>query len=327
MSMLELSGAKVLITGGAGFIGSHLADSLLRLGCTVIVLDNFDDFYQGKEENVKHNLSNPRYMLVRGDIRDASLVNSIAAKADIVFHLAAQAGIRYCNADPIKANSVNVDGTINVLNSCRVNKVKKLVYASSSSVYGEPIRIPMDEDHPTNPISVYGASKLAAEKYCLAYWKSYSLPVVCLRYFSVYGPRGRPDQVIHSFVKSISQNRRPVIYGGGSQSRDFTFISDVVSATILAAIREESTGHVINVGYGKEYKISTVAMMVASCMNSEILPVHKPAYSGDFPRTLCSNRKAEQLLGWKAQVSLKEGLAQFVSWFLKREKKVYQEVS
>lgn len=322
---MELSGSNVLITGGAGFIGSHLADSLLRLGCRVTIIDNFDDFYSGKEDNVKHNLPNPKYRLIKGDIRDSDLVNSSFKNMDVVFHLAAQAGVRYCNINPAKANSVNVDGTINVLESARKNDVKKLVFASSSSVYGKPIRIPMDEEHPTNPTSVYGASKLAAEKYCMAYMNCYGLQVTSLRYFSVYGPRGRPDQVIHAFVKSILEGERPVIYGDGNQSRDFTFVSDVVSATILSAIREESSGRILNIGYGKEYKILEVANMVSEALNYDKAPVFKESYQGDFPRTLCSNKKAQELLGWKAQVPLREGIGYFIEWYKLRFE--YQRLS
>jgi UDP-glucose 4-epimerase len=324
--MLELSGTKVLVTGGAGFIGSHLADSLLRLGCKVTVLDNFDDFYPGKEDNVRHNLANPKYTLVRGDIREQSCINSACKGVDIVFHLAAQAGIRYCNLDPVKTNSINVDGTINVLNAALKHKVKKFVYASSSSVFGKIVRVPIDENHPTNPTSVYGASKLAAEKYCLAYYESFGLQVTCLRYFSVYGPRGRPDQVIHSFVKSIMNNESPVIFGDGNQSRDFTFVSDIVSATILSAIREESSGKVFNIGYGKEYKIADVAMMIAEALNSNKEPIFKESYQGDFPRTLCNNKRAQELLGWKAQVPLREGISYFIEWYRQNRKEVFQRV-
>ncbi|MEM0117544.1 MAG: SDR family NAD(P)-dependent oxidoreductase [Conexivisphaerales archaeon] len=325
--MLELSGANILITGGAGFIGSHLADSLLRLGCKVTVLDNFDDFYSGKEENVKHNLGNSKYRLIKADIRDQAAVDSACKGIDVIFHLAAQAGIRYCNLDPVKTNSVNVDGTINVLNSARKHGVKKLVYASSSSVFGKIVKVPIDENHPTNPTSVYGASKLSAEKYCLAYFESYGLQVTCLRYFSVYGPRGRPDQVIHAFVKNILGGQSPIIYGDGSHSRDFTFVSDVVSATILSAMREESSGRVFNIGYGKEYRIIDVAEMILDALNSNKPPAFKEGYQGDFPRTLCNNRKAQELLGWKAQVPLREGISYFIEWYKLNRREVYQKVN
>jgi nucleoside-diphosphate-sugar epimerase len=208
---MELHGKKVLVTGGAGFIGSHLCDSLLLLGCRVVAYDNFDDFYAGKEKNVEHNLRNDKYRLVKGSILEKEKLGALMRGVDVVFHLAAQAGVRYCINNPIKAEEVNAIGTLNVLMAAKEKKVKKMVAASSSSVYGNPTKQVLSEDLPLNPTNPYGVSKLAAEKYCLAFHETYGTPVSCLRYFSVYGPRGRPDQVIYAFAKWVSEGEPPVI--------------------------------------------------------------------------------------------------------------------
>jgi len=312
---VELEGKTALVTGGAGFIGSALAEQLLRMGCRVVVFDNFDDFYAGKERNVVEAQANPRYDLVRGTILDESAIDEATKGADMIFHLAAQPGVRYCLERPEKAHSVNVTGTFNVLQSARKHKVSKVVYASSSSVYGDPLKVPMDEEHPLRPGSPYAASKLAAEKYCLAYAKSYSMKVVCLRYFSVYGPRGRPDQVISAFTEGVSRGVPPTIYGDGSNARDFTYVSDVVDATVLSAMSDDADGETMNIGYGKDVKIGAVADAVLRHFGSSMKVRYKPGYAGDFSRTICSNNKAQRLLGWRPIVRFDEGLRRYLDWF------------
>lgn len=312
---MELQGRKVLVTGGAGFVGSHLVDSLLKLGCRVIAYDNFDDFYSDKEKNIEHNLGDENFQLVRGSILDKEELSSAMRGVDIVFHEAAQAGVRYCINNPMKAEEVNVVGTLNVLLTAREKKVKKMVYASSSSVYGKPAKSVLSEEHPLRPTSPYGVSKLAAERYCLAFHETYGVPVTCLRYFSVYGPRGRPDQVVYSFAQSLAEDRAPIIYGDGRQSRDFTFVSDIVSGTILAAMADESVGEVFNVGYGKEFSIEGIARKVIEYFGKDIEPHFVDGYRGDFPRTLCRNTKARTLLRWTPQINLEKGLNEFLDWF------------
>lgn len=310
---------KVLVTGGAGFIGSHVADRLLELGYKVVALDNFDSFYNGKEENVAHNLKNDRYSLIRGDILDFNTLDLAMREVDVVIHEAAQVGIRYCHADPYKADRVNVKGTLNVLLAAKKNKVRKLVYASSSAIFGLSQYLPIDEEYPTNPTSFYGATKLAGERYCTAFQKTYGLEVVCLRYFSVYGPRGRPDQVIHSFANRLLKGNAPIIFGDGKQTRDFTYISDVVEATILAMKQDEVDG-VFNIGFGRELSIRNVAKQVIQAFNSDgpVEPEYREAYQGDFPRTLADNTKARKVFGWHPQVAFEEGLERFTNWFRAR---------
>lgn len=314
---MELAGKKVLVTGGAGFIGSNLVDMLLRLGSNVVVYDNFNDFYPGKETNVAAFADHKRFRLIRGDILDADSLETATSGVDVVFHLAAQAGVRYCLDHPMAAHQSNVTGTLNVLEAARKKGVKKLVYGSSSSIYGVPVKIPMDEGHPQIPTNIYGATKLAAERYCLAYHKSFGLEVVCLRYFSVYGPRGRPDQVVASFADSIMRGRPPRIFGDGSYSRDFTFVSDIVSATAMAAMRDV-TGEVFNVGFGKDYTVNVVAEKIAKYFDSPIRPEHVDSYAADFPRTLCSNAKALRILRWRPEVTFDKGLEKTLDWFMAR---------
>jgi UDP-glucose 4-epimerase len=322
--MMELVNKSVLVTGGAGFIGSHLVDQLLLLGSKVTVLDNFDDFYVGKEENLSPHFNSPRFRLVNASVTDFEKVQDVMKNVDVVFHEAGQAGVRYCIKNPRKAHDVNVTGTINVLLAAKQEGVEKVIYASSSSVYGTPVRFPLEESLPTNPTNPYAATKLAAEKYCMAFWQSYRLPVTCLRYFSVYGPRGRPDQVIFSFADKALSKARPIIYGDGSQTRDFTYISDVVSATLLASLREESNGQVINIGFGKEIRIDRVAKMVLDYYGSSKEPEFVEGYDGDFPRTLCNNSKARTFLGWQPKVPFEEGLKETLKWYDERRNRAYQ---
>ena len=312
---MEISGNRAFVTGGAGFIGSHLVDSLLRQGCDVTVFDNFDSFYQGKEANVAPHMKNPKFHLIRGSVLDDELLCKTMDGAVVVFHLAAQAGVRYCLDNPRKAHDVNVTGTMNVLEACRKLNVRKIVAASSSSVYGNPAKVPISESHPLNPTNPYGASKLAAEKYCMSYHISYGLPITCLRYFSVYGPRGRPDQVVYSMAQRVAQGIAPEIFGDGSQSRDFTFISDIVAGTVMAALRDDSVGEVFNLGFGAEFSMLEVAQRILEHFGADIEPKHRQAYDGDFNRTLCDNRKARNLLGWNPQVSFQRGLDQFLNWY------------
>ncbi|MDA4126814.1 MAG: NAD-dependent epimerase/dehydratase family protein [Thaumarchaeota archaeon] len=311
---MDLTGRKVLVTGGAGFIGSALVEFLLSKGCEVTAYDSFDDFYPGKEENLGPYLNDKDFRLVRGNILDFDSLNDAMGGVSVVFHEAAQAGVRYGIDHPRDAHETNVTGTLNVLEAARKNEVEKVVYASSSSVYGNPVSLPMVEDHPPSPTNPYGATKLAAEKYCIAYQRTYGLKTVCLRYFSVYGPRGRPDQVITAFTNIIARGGRPRIFGDGKQSRDFTYISDVVSATYLGAAVDVD-GEIINVGYGKDLSIEFVARKVAEGLGKDVQPDFVKGYEGDFPQTLCSNSKALHQLGWRPKVPFEEGLSKYLEWY------------
>lgn len=312
--MMNLVGKKVLVTGGAGFIGSHMVDRLLDLGIDVNVLDSFDDFYNGKESNIKHNFARDNFSLIRGSIlNEVELLGSLK-EVDLVIHMAAQAGIRYCNTFPEKAHLINVVGTYNLLQAMREVGPKRLVYASSSSIFGPLVRERIDENHPTNPSSPYGATKLAAEKYCMSFGNVYGLSVTSLRYFSVYGPRGRPDQVIAAAFNEISRGKSPVIYGDGTQARDFTFITDAIDATLLAMKNEDSVGKVFNIGYGEALEINELMHRILSLGDNVRQPVYEPAYRGDFLRTYVDNTLARRVLGWRPKVDITEGLGRYVAW-------------
>jgi len=314
---LDLSGKRVLITGGAGFIGSHLADRLLQMGCKVIVYDNFDQFYTGKEVNVRHHLNNPNFTLIKADILDYGGLLAAAKSSDIMFHEAAQAGVRFSIQNPRKAHEVNATGTLNVLEAAREAKTAKVVAASSSSVYGVPVYLPMDEEHPTNPNSPYAASKLAAEKYCLSYKESYQTRITVLRYFSVYGPRGRPDQVIRKFAAEILEGRQPVIYGDGTQTRDFTYVDDIVDATLHAMESDEADGQVFNIGGGRQTNIRELVDLLIRMLGreKEVSPCYEPRYAGDFPHTYADVSKARRVFGYEPKVPLEEGIQRFLSWY------------
>jgi len=313
---MEIKGLNVLVAGGAGFIGSHLVDELLRKECRVLVYDNFDPFYRGKEDNLEHHSENSNFKLLRGDILNYDILVSAMKGVDIVFHLAAQPGIRYSIQRPRKVQEVNVTGTLNVLSAALANQVKKVVYASSSSVYGVSKYLPFDEKHPTNPNSPYAASKLAAEAFCRVFHDVYGLNLVMLRYFSVYGPRQRPDQVIRIFVNKVLTGNAVEFYGDGEQTRDFTYVDDVVRATVRAAEVEEVNGIVINIGSGRRISINNLLKEITRLTGKEKIPiVNRAIVVGDFPHTLADIGLARKLLDYRPRVDLEKGLINFIEWY------------
>jgi len=331
---LELHGARALVTGGAGFIGSTLVDSLLRLGCTVVALDNFDPFYPGKEGNVRHNLSNPKFVLLRGSILDAEKLGAAMKGADVVFHLAGQAGVRYCIENPLKAEEVNAKGTLDVLQAVRRAKtVKKMVYASSSSIFGNPVKPMLSESHPQNPTSPYGVSKLAGEKYCLAYHQTYGTPVTCLRYFSVYGPRGRPDQVVYSFAKRVMNGQPPLIYGDGKASRDFTFVSDIVEGIVRVVDRvpqpnptwnsnqpdpatSSAPYRLYNIGNSHPVELLRYIEVLEECLGRKATKTLLPLQPGDVPDTYADVDELIADVGYRPDTPVEVGVRRFADWFV-----------
>jgi UDP-glucose 4-epimerase len=315
---LKLDGAEVLVTGGAGFIGSHLTERLLGMGASVTVYDRFDDFYPGKEKNLAGAAGHPHFRLVKGDILDADRLDSVMGGVEVVFHEAGQAGIGFSVKHPRQANLVNVDGTLNVLSLAKKHGVRRVVNASSSSIFGQPEYLPIDESHPTNPTSPYGVSKLAAEQYGRAFYRVYGTDVVSLRYFSVYGPRGRPDQVIDKFTKSLMGGKSPVIQGDGSHTRDFTYVTDIVAANIAAAQCDQGLGgEVFNIGFGSRASVLELAEKLIRIIRPDgsISPTYVAEGPAEFPHTQASNRKAAEVLHWEPRVGLDEGLKMFVDWF------------
>lgn len=313
---MELYGLRIMITGGAGFIGSHLADRLLDMNNQIVAYDNFDKYYTGKENNIREYLENPSFKLVKADILDNNTLSKSMEKVDVVFHLAAKAGVGYSLENPFITNTVNTSGTLNVLEAAKKCGVIKVIYSSSSTVYGEPQYMPWDEKHPTNPISFYGASKLAAEKFCKIYNDLLGLSTVILRYHTVYGPRQRPDLAISKWTNLIFNNKIPKIYGNGKQTRDFTYIDDIIDGTLKAAEIEDAEGQIFNLGSGSRKSINDVLKLLLTISDKEhIEPIYEEPRLGDIHDTQADISKARALLGYDPKVEISTGLKKYVKWF------------
>jgi len=330
--MTRDSGLKTaLVTGGAGFIGSHLAQELARRGYHVIILD---DLSTGKMENIKTLINSSRISpnpvnsknstnsmnsmtqgvdFIEGSITKLPLLQEIFQGVDFVFHLAAIPSVPRSIENPLASHEVNTTGTLNVLLAARDNGVKKVIYASSASVYGDIPTLPKKEDMPPNPQSPYAVSKLCSEYYCQAFQRIYGLPTVCLRYFNVYGPRQDPNSqyaaVIPIFIKRLSEGNPPTVFGDGEQSRDFTFVKDAVEATILAA-ESDATG-VFNIGTGQRVTINNLARLITKLTGKDIKPIYQQPRSGDIRHSLADISKAKQF-GYNPRYSLEQGLRETI---------------
>jgi len=313
---MELKGLRIVVTGGAGFIGSHLVDRLIEMGNHVIVYDNFDEYYTGKEENIHDHLRNPNFTLIKADILNYNTLCKAINKVDIVFHLAAQPGVRYSMENPLKTHTVNTNGTLNVLKASKQNRVKKVVFSSSSSVYGVPQYMPIDEKHPKNPVSIYGVSKLVAEKYCQIYNNMMNFSTNILRYHTVYGPRQRPEMAIHKWIRRLFDNKPPIIYGDGEQTRDFTYIDDIIDGTIKVAEVDNIKGEIFNLGGESRTSINNIVKMLLMLTNKEdINPIYEMPRLGDVPNTHANILKAKKHLGYNPKISLEKGIKNFIKWF------------
>lgn len=317
---------RILVTGGAGFIGGHLAERFVGDGHDVVVLDTLDSFY---DVGIKrHNIETAReagaetdgsYELLEASVTDPAAVLDAVSGVDVVFHQAAQAGVRVSVDDPKTAHRVNVDGTMNVLEAARKTDVRRVVHASSSSVYGKPEYLPYDEAHPTEPVSPYGASKLAAEHYTRVYNEVYGLPTVSLRYFTVYGPRMRPNMAFTNFVSRCLHGESPVIYGDGTQTRDFTYVKDIADANAALLERGNADGEVVNIGSGGRITIDELARVIRDEIDPSIDIVYDDAREGDAEHTHADVEKARELLDYEPSVSIKEGARKFVAWYRANE--------
>ncbi|GFP26704.1 GDP-mannose 4,6-dehydratase [Candidatus Hakubella thermalkaliphila] len=312
----------VLITGGAGFIGSHLAENLVAEGYRVICIDDFNDYYDPriKWENIAGLQARPEFRLVKGDITNKETLEELfsAWNIDQVVHLAARAGVRPSLRQPALYEKVNVGGTINLLEQCVRQQVKKFIFGSSSSVYGEQDQIPFSEDDRIErPISPYAATKRAAELICYTYHHLYQLPVTCLRFFTVYGPRQRPEMAIHKFTSLIYQRQLIPLYGDGSSSRDYTFISDIVSG--LRAAMDRNFGYeIINLGNSNPIQLKELVRLIEEALGLKAHLDFQPPQSGDVTRTYADISKAQKLLDYHPEVAIEEGVALFVDWFKRR---------
>ena len=308
---------KALVTGAAGFIGSHVVERLLTLGADVFGLDCFTNYYARalKENNLSVARSISRFNFLETRIQDADL-DKILHDCTHVFHLAAQAGVRKSWGQDFSVyTACNVEATQILLEACSRTTLQRVVYASSSSVYGDDGIIPMHEDHRPQPVSPYGVTKLAAEHLCHLYWRARGVPTVALRYFTVYGPRQRPDMAFHRFLKAILTDAPVLLYGDGTQTRDFTFVQDAVSATIAAADRGES-GRVYNIGGGSRVSVNHVLELMAACTGQQPRIDRLPVQKGDMRHTYADTSTAADALGFMPSVSLKQGIEEEFEWLV-----------
>lgn len=310
----------ILITGAAGFIGSHTADALLEAGHTVVAVDNFCDYYpvRFKHENVEHNKQNNNYFLYNIDITDIDALNKIfySHSIDSIIHLAAQAGVRISIEKPLHAQKVNIEGTMNVFECARKHGISEIIYASSSSVYGNHEKIPFSEsDSLEKPISPYAATKKANELIAYTYHHLYNIHMVGLRFFTVYGERGRPDMSPYIFANAIVNEKPLRRFGDGSSRRDFTYVGDIVSG-ITACIGKKLGYEVINLGNSDSISLQEYIETFERVIGKKAIINEEPMQPGDVKRTYADISKAKRLLDWEPTTSLEEGLRKFIPWFI-----------
>jgi len=307
---------KYLVTGGAGFIGSNIVKELLRQGQEVRALDNFAT---GKRENILPLLRNPKLTLIEGDLRSFHIARAAVKGVDYILHQGALPSVPRSINDPITSNDVNVLGTLNILEAAREFGVKRVVCASSSSIYGNSETLPKVETMPVNPMSPYALTKYAQERYCQIFHQLYRLETVSLRYFNVFGPNQDPTSqysaVIPKFIRLIQQEREPIIYGDGLQSRDFTFVENNVWANIQACTAEKAAGEVINIACGERYTLLDLVRMINEIMGKNVEPRFEPERPGDVKHSLAGIEKAKQLLGYEVRVDFRAGLQQTIEFF------------
>lgn len=316
---------KILLTGGAGFIGSHLAERLLAAGHEVVCLDNFNDFYDPaiKQRNIERALSSPGYTLVTGDILDRDLLDRVFDKhggIDCVAHLAAYAGVRPSIERPEIYQRVNIEGTVNLLERARIYGVPRFVFASSSSVYGGRTEVPFREtDDVMRPISPYAATKVAGEALCHAYHHLFGLAVHVLRFFTVYGPRQRPEMAIHLFAARLRRGEPVRIFGDGGSSRDYTFIDDIV-AGVQASIERCAGFQVLNLGGSATTSLDGLIALLGRRLRVEPVVERAPEQPGDVPVTFADVSRAERLLDYRPQVDIETGIGRFCDWLERRDR-------
>ena len=308
---MVINDKRIIVTGGAGFIGSHIVDALIEAGNHVIVIDNLST---GNMKNIEHHINTHRFEFINGSITNLTLLKEMFKGTDYVFHEAAIASVRGSIANPLASHETNITGTLNVLLAARDNNVKKVVFASSAAVYGDSPVQPKCEDMIPEPLSPYAVSKLASEYYCQVFTMLYGLKTVCLRYFNVYGPRQDPKSeyaaVIPKFIQLVKEGKSPVIFGDGEQTRDFVFVKDVVTANLLAA--ESNMNGVFNVGTGENITLNALVNAIIEVSGSNLQAVHVSPKAGDIRYSLADISKIRNN-GYKPEYSIKLGLNRILS--------------
>lgn len=308
-----------LVTGGAGFIGSHLCERLLTLGHTVVALDNFNDYYNPnlKWRNIELLRQRAGFTLAETDILDRPRLQELFDRHqfDAILHLAARAGVRPSILQPLLYEQVNIQGTMNLLELAREHKIDRFIFGSTSSVYGENPKVPFSEDDPVDhPISPYAATKKACELICFTYHHLYHLKIACLRFFTVYGPRQRPDMAIHKFTQLIAAGQKVPMFGDGTTRRDYTYISDIIDGVCLA-LEHCTSYHLYNLGESQTIELRRLIDLIAANLNKEARIERLPIQPGDVPITYADITRAQRELGYQPRVNVEEGVRQFVEWF------------
>lgn len=308
-----------LVTGGAGFIGSHLIERLLSRSNCIVCIDNFDPYYspQVKKNNIKNFLHNSLFKLAVCDIRNKDDLEKIFLAHEInrIVHLAARGGVRPSINDPLLYQDINIRGTLNLLELSKEYGIKNFIFTSSSSVYGASDKIPFREnDNLVKPVSPYAASKQACELFCYTYHHLYQTPIICLRLFTVYGPRQRPDMAIHKFTRLIDQGEKISIYGDGASKRDYTYISDIIDG-IVSALDNPLGFDIINLGTSQTIELKELVSLIGKTLNKNITIRQLPAQLGDLPITYADISKAKKLLNYYPKVGIEEGISNFINWY------------
>jgi len=322
MSYLDLQFDKdsiFLVTGGAGFIGSNLCEAILAMGYKVRCLDNLST---GKKENIEAFISNPNFIFIEGDIRDYDVCLAACNGVDYVLHQAAWGSVPRSIAMPLVYEEINIKGTLNMMESARVSKVKKFVYASSSSVYGDDPNLPKVEDRIGKVLSPYALTKKTNEEYGRLYYELYGLETVGLRYFNVFGRRQDPNgvyaAVIPKFIKQLLNDEQPIIHGDGKQSRDFTYIDNVIEANLKACLSpQEASGEVFNIAYGGREYLIDIYNVLCKYLNKNIQPIFGPTRAGDIKHSNADISKARKLLNYNPKYNFEDGIKEAIEWYKK----------
>jgi len=311
---MVLENKKIIITGGAGFIGSHLAEKLLEMNNEVLIYDNLRNYQSWVDLFLKRIIKTENARFINNDILDLKSLTSAVKQCEIIFHLAAQPGVRYSIDNPITTHNINTLGTLNVLEAAKEANVEVVINASTSSVYGEQQIFPIKEDAIKNPISPYGASKLLGEYYCRLYSNLFDIKTISLRYFTVYGPRQRRDMAFSRFINNILSKKPISIFGSGNQMRDFTYVSDVVNGTILAANSKKCWGEEYNIGGGCSIKLMQVVEIFQNIVGSFEINFETEK-KGDVSKTHADISKARKYFSYDPKISTSKGLEYFINWF------------